>query len=220
MSDRSQIVVVKNKSRQWFYAWKVANVCITVNYPRTIKFVPTIAHSVTYGMRDQARCVLRNSHPVPANNCQCGFNAWHDVATAEQYLDGYRRLHEGRLCHIEQRPESLTLLRVALSGDVIEGTLSTMPTSAWGYRASKQQVTDIFFSTVCTFCRNDATGLALARKKYPVPGDSGLHYPVRPSCGGHGIHLIIQPEQLMKHNDVAIHWGHPSEQDQRQKTPL
>jgi len=172
-----------------------------------------VIRDVTYGVEATARCVTREGHAAPADGCRCGFNAWHDIASAYEYFYKWRRPREGgpqpRAGNVRV-VNSVALLRVALSGHVIEGTLDVRTLNEWGYRASSQRVTDVFFETKCAFCAEPAVGLGVAQTKFTLP-ETNLCQLVRPTCPNHQIRTILQPKDLMEHNDVGVHWGYPSE---------
>ena len=213
MSVTAEAPALKGISTDSIYAWKAANVYVTQLHSRLIRFRPMIMAHPTYGLNDVATCALNRLHNEPPyDNCRCGFNAWHDSSVARDYASRVLQVH--CLCYggREKWVSCIALLRVRLEGDVIEGALDAMNLDKWGYRASRQQVTDVFFGDACNFCGDTAVGLSLNGKTTTLPKTPGgvLFLPVRPACSKCSP-VLFHPNELMASNDVGVHLGYPSE---------
>jgi len=181
-----------------------------------LRFSPMIGGHPSYVAYDMAVCKAKPAHSRPPHDkCHCGFNAWHEREVALEYHNEIVRHEESSQLEYGAKTSirSTALLRVRLSGDVVEAPLNAMNLNKWGYRASRQLVTDVFFDVKCYLCDNEATGLGITRKAYDLrqaPRGTMLR-PVRPTCRKHEVRIILPPQALMKYNDVGIHLGLPSE---------
>ena len=171
----------------------------------------------SYDVNAQARCLLyRNGHVPPEDSCKCGFNSWYDNGLAMRYMRFYQMLQPGYAYHYvdaaREFASSVVLLRVGMYGDVVEGTLNAGGKwEQWGYRASNQLVTDVFFDGKCAFCNARAKYVCATASAF-INNEEEL-LPLRTYCAEHTIYgqYILQPEGLSKRNDVGIYRELPSE---------
>lgn len=208
---------VKGVSTDSVYAWKMAHVYVAPRHNMSLRFRPMISPHPAYGLNETAICSVHSYHTMPPyDDCHCGFNAWQQAKVALEYFDSLERA-DSSCCQRYRLSRSLqcpALLRVRLSGDIIEGTLSAAEVNKWGYRASRQLITDVFFGAGCyqAGCDAKAVGLSVTRHAYKLPRTPGVMFrPVRPACTKHNIRVILQPKELMSSNDVGIHPTYPSE---------
>lgn len=195
----------------WVVGWKQANVYVRDDL-RTLHFVPIHQDGIiyTYGVDDQARCQqYEHLHgQVPDDDCRCGFNAWDELETVWVYD---RSVKHNSYIYPEWAVRSLALLRVGLYGDLIDATMTIRFSGGerkyWGYRSSRQRVSDIFFEKKCDSCEDVAFGLGL------VYYDLAWGWTLRPLCSTHleEARATVSLAALSQHNDVEIHWGYPSE---------
>lgn len=197
--------------------WKVAHSYVRLADLSVIRFSPMSFRDTTYGIEDKALCHgHKHVASAPHLHCVCGFNAWDDEATSLRYMFAVQRVHEERLQtsspELRERVANWTMLRVALFGHVIEGTLSATNIDDFGYRSSNQRVLDIFFEDRCAMCENKTTQLAALETESFSPFFAGDCRRLRPLCTMHlnETHITLELATLEKRNNVKIHWGYPT----------
>ncbi len=208
------IHVVSSTSSDWIIGWKAANIALASDM-ETLVFRSAVMGGRPYPRVANAECLLyQHRHQAPVDNCKCGFNAWDELEFATTYWCLFSQIQEK---YVYRAPPdrgkvfigSCVLLRVGLAGDVIEGTIDAgNKWQEWGYRASSQTVTDVFFDETCAVCDEDAHTLC-AMQNVPV-SDSDL-YPLRNLCDQH-IDLserVLPLSHLSSVNDAGVHIGLP-----------
>lgn len=211
-----EVHVVDGVSQEWVIGWKAAFASVTADL-RTIRFKAVIKYSCTYGVEARAICrAPHRTHAAPDDQCRCGFNAWDSADLAVMYLYDHRAFLDKSASRFETSPplgwsRSLTVLRVGLYGDVIEGTLDAGENwDKWGYRASDQLTTDVFFSGHCAACGDQARYIGATAKTSLM---RSTLIPLNPLCVQHAnrSEYILQPGSLSERNNVGIHLGFPSD---------
>lgn len=211
----TEVHVVSGVSTDWIIGWKVACVAVTPDL-QTIRFRSVVMGGESYAADAEAQCFLyKERHAAPADMCRCGFNSWHESQIALHYLRFYQFVQSGVSYrygpnYIRDFTKSIVLLRVGLCGDVVEGTLDAgRGWEQWGYRASRQLVTDVYFDTKCCVCGQYADRLGAVGK---VSVRDEVLVPLVTFCSWHAKgQRILQKERLSIQNDIDIHWGIPSE---------
>lgn len=207
--------VVSGISRDWIIGWKAVNVVLSSNY-KNLKFRSIVMGGPTYAVSSQAQCLLYNKrHNAPEDNCKCGFNAWHDPQYAMKYFDFYSWMQQRCVYRtpIHSLPNfigSSALVRVGLSGDVIEGTINAgYDWQEWGYRASHQVVTDIFFDEYCTVCNEKAVSICAMKA---ISLGQEMVMPLRNCCFEHAAYAtyVLPVERIQRINNVDIYCNLPS----------
>lgn len=207
--------IVTGVSREWIIGWKAVNVVLASD-GQTLKFRSIVMGGPTYNVSAKAQCLLySNRHNAPVDNCKCGFNAWHDSRYAMKYFDFYRWM-QGRYAYrtlIQALPNfigSSALMRVGLSGDVVEGTIDAgKEWQEWGYRASHQIVTDVFFDESCAICDKKAKKICVMPTVSLGQEDVS---PIRNSCSEHTKFAtrVLSTDFIARLNDVGIYRKLPS----------
>ncbi len=197
--------------------WKVAHSYVLLAKPDVLRFSPLSFRNTTYGAEDRALCHgHRHVSSAPHLRCACGFNAWDNEETSIRYMIEAQKVHDFRsrtvLPELRERDANWVMLRVALFGRVIEGTMSATNVDDFGYRASNQRVLDVFFDEQCVVCGNQTTQLMALGTETFSPFFAGNCRRLRPLCAMHldETHTILDPAILERHNNVKIHWGYPT----------
>lgn len=207
--------VVSGISHDWIIGWKAVNIAIAAD-KKTLKFRSVVMGGPTYGVTAEATCLLyKDRHAAPDDSCKCGFNAWHDGQYALQYFDFYRWLQQRYVYRtpIHSLPNfigSCALIRVGLSGDVVEGTINAgNDWLEWGYRASHQVVTDVFFDEYCASCDEKAVSIC-AMEAAPIGTEEVM--PMRNYCSEHAEYAahILPIRAIAWQNNVDIYRTTPS----------
>jgi hypothetical protein len=196
-------------------AWKIAHVYVMTEDPEVLRFSPIMHRDTTYGVREKAECFLETSHryELPVDKCRCGFNAWHDLERAYEYMvldERHERFKERRGIATLRRSNH-AFLRVSLYGDVIEGTYSSDDIKYWGYRAAYQRIEDVFLRENCYLCGRTARHLGTINEEKFFNMDC---LQLRPFCDLHAetaTHSVIQSAALERRNNTRVHIGYPSE---------
>lgn len=211
----ADVHVVSGVSTEWIIGWKAACVAVTPDL-KTLRFRSVVMGGESYAADAQAQCFLyKEKHVAPDDACKCGFNSWHELQNALHYLRFYQFVQNGASyrygpSYIRNFTKSIMLLRVGICGDVVEGTMNAgKDWQQWGYRASRQLVTDVYFDTRCCICNQNASHLGAGDN---VSVWEEVLVPLVALCSQHAKGLrILQPERLSIQNDIDIHWGLPSE---------
>lgn len=211
-----EIHVVSGTSCDWVIGWKAANIALASNM-ETLLFRSVVLGGTPYPRMATAECLLyRHRHQAPADFCKCGFNAWDEREYAITYLCFFSQIQEKYVYRVP--PDrgkvfigSSVLLRVGLAGDVIEGTIDAGDKwQEWGFRASTQVVTDVFFEETCAICDEEAHTLCAMQN---VSLHDNSLYPLRNLCDKH-IDLserVFPLSYLSSVNDVGVYVGLPSD---------
>lgn len=210
----SELHVVGGVSTDWIIGWKTANVALASDL-RTLRFSPAAISSSAYGVDALASCrMFGDIHTAPHDSCKCGFNSWNEYDTAVSYMKFHQAMRVGYAFRYYPRSVfrlSLALLRVGMYDEVVEGTLDAgTGWEKWGFRASRQLVSDVFFYGKCAAC-NAKARYVCATAKTRI-NDEEL-YPLATFCAKHAAygHYILQLPALSRHNDVGIYRELPSE---------
>ena len=202
----------------WIIGWKAAATYIRES--NELIFMPLIYRHMHYEVESMAVCHYADHKHPPHDGCRCGFNAWHDADQAVSYMQPYARYYSGKAGVTYKGPHkipvaasnnTLVILRVGLHGDVIEGSRP-----AWGYRAERQLVTDVFFNDICSLCPRDATCLGAVNSEYPLlwhlRHTTATSLLVWPLCGRHADLAVrsVKPSEIALRNNVEVHWGYPA----------
>lgn len=216
--NNQPIPFVKGIQKNWVIGWKA-----TTAYLREsgeFVFMPLIIKNLQYTIDDTACCYHRGHTKPPYDDCRCGFNAWHDIAQALDYMEPYARHHDSRGNYVSMGTYMLPLyawnftmvmLRVGLYGDVIDAI-----EPAWGYRAEKQRVADVFFNERCAYCQNFATVIGVMNAEYPVPYWMSEEMPASrllwQLCSIHENLALytFSASELNAINGVNVHLGYPT----------
>ena len=202
-------------------AWKVAHSYVASIDMEQIRFEPVTARSAIYDVESVAECIhgygTPHARPAPYGPCHCGFNAWQTERTALSYLEKSVNSYDTRLkvpLFGPSWPASFVLLRVALYGKVIEGTLSAINVNEYGYRAARQRVLDVFMDKVCGYCYSKSVQLYALKGVKSVTADpfAGRRQ-LRALCERHVhtlAHRMIHPDVLEARNNIKLHWGYPN----------
>ncbi len=204
---------VSETQTDWVIGWKAATPYIRDT--NELVFMPLVCRNIPYVVNDVAECRRYGHARPPGDFCRCGFNAWHDVEQSLRYVRTQARVvpttayHGNHKLPVPATNETLTILRVGLHGDVIDLT-----EPAWGYRAEKQRVLDMFVSNACAACTRDAVALGVMNTIYPQsPNERTVpSYLVWPLCDNH-IYLsrrMIDSRDITARNNVIVHWGFPT----------
>ena len=213
-ADAGKIHAVSGVLTDWVIGWKGAYASVAPDL-RTLKFKPLIVGAGIYDVDDRAVCFGHHPrHKVPGDRCRCGFNAWDNDDLAMRYIGMRQESEIKRTQRIGHLPgygwfRSMVLLRVGMCGDIIEGTLDAgKGWDKWGYRASSQCVTDVFFDDYCSACDAKARYICAVSEEY-VHNDKML--PLRSFCTEHAQYgrYILQQASLSERNNVGIYWGPP-----------
>lgn len=204
---------VKQTQTDWVIGWKAATPYIRDS--NELVFMPLVCRNIPYNVNDVAVCRQYGHVQPPGDYCRCGFNAWHDTDQALRYVRTQSQpppttaYHGNHKMPVPSTNETLVILRVGLHGDVVD-----MREPAWGYRAEKQRVVDIFVNNACAVCSRDATTLSVVNTVYPrSPNEHAVpSYLIWPLCNYH-VYLsrrIIDVKDIAARNNVTIHWGYPT----------
>lgn len=217
---KNSLPVIKGTQTEWVIGWKATTAYL--NDHGKLVFMPLIIRNMQYGVEDVAECYQYGHTKPPYEMCKCGFNAWHDISQAISYMEPFARHRDTRAnvaytdwgsgkSTIIAHNFTMVILRVGLYGDVIDAT-----EPAWGYRAQRQSVADVFFNHLCARCDKKATTLALMDAEYPLPQwlapeklQSRLIWQL---CDDH-IDIavrILDVSELAKSNNVKIHQKYPA----------
>lgn len=206
--------VVDSVSSDWIIGWKIANVALAADM-KTLRFSPAAISCETYGVDSYAECrMVGDLHVAPDDSCKCGYNSWDDLGIALDYMKMHQSLRVGYAFRYPPRSIfrlSLAMLRVGMYDDVIEGTLDAgLGWNKWGYRASKQRVSDIFFDGKCAACSAEAQYIC-ATVKTRTPYGEDL-YPLASFCEAHTVYglRVLDLAALSLQNDVGTHMRLPS----------
>lgn len=212
----SEIHVVNGTSRDWIIGWKAANIALASDM-ETLVFRSVVMGGRPYPREAKAECLLyHHRHKAPVDHCKCGFNAWDELDFATTYWCFFSQIQEQYVYQVSPDRSKLfigscVLLRVGLAGDVIEGTIDAGDKwKEWGYRASSQIVTDVFFEERCAICDEEAHTLCAMQN---VSVDDSDLYPLRNLCNQH-IALserALPISYLSNENDVGVYIGLPSD---------
>lgn len=128
-----------------------------------LSFRPYTVKKCHYGVTEKAECKYDHAgigeHSVPDERCRCGFYALKSPWLLGRIPGGYRY-------RSLRDTAALVLLRVDLSGKVIEGH--------YGYRAEWQRVEQVAFARQCTHlseagtCRAPAIGFMVWWREGPI----------------------------------------------------
>lgn len=211
----SDLHVVGGVSTDWIIGWKAAFVAITPDL-RTLQFRSVaISGGSSYGTDAKAECLFYE-HASPNDLCRCGFNSWHEYETALRYMRFYQALQLGHSYKFHPYIDfrwSVALLRVGVYGDVVEGTLKAgYDWHHWGYRASHQRVSDVFFDGMCIVPGCGKMGQYVCAGKMTYIYKEVL-LPLRLHCPEHAASAkyIFQHSGLSQRNDVGLYRKLPSE---------
>lgn len=212
----SPVHTVNGISQDWIIGWKAANIALAPDM-ETLVFRSVVLGGAPYPLTATAECLLyRRRHKAPVDHCKCGFNAWDEREFAITYWCFFSQIQEK---YVYRAPPgrgrvfvgSCVLLRVGLAGDVIEGTIDAGEKwQKWGYRASSQVVTDVFFDDTCAVCDKEANTLCVIEN---IIVQDNNFYPLRNLCDRH-IDLserALSLPHLSCVNDVGVHIGLPSD---------
>lgn len=184
----------KQRSTQWVIGWKIAN--LIVSNSGELGFMPLNQDGIikSYSFDAVAECAQFPSHKAPHAGHHCGFNAYHDQSQAREHLR--RAMKKPGRMYV---PENLILMRVGLYGRVQEGTYPGG--EAWGYKASRQRVANVFIPRQCAYnsCHLTPTHLGVRRDDKLSPLWNA-HY-LRPLCQMHvhdAEHVFNLPELTRK----------------------
>lgn len=211
----NKIVVVKQVQTDWVIGWKAAMPYIRDS--NDLVFMPLVCRDIPYGVNDVAVCRRYGHSRPPADRCKCGFNAWNDIDQAISYalLPPGTMItvahHGNHKLPVHSANETLAILRVGLHGSVLDCI-----EPAWGFRAEKQRVGNVFFNSGCALCSADATALGVMNTEYPLsPQQRAVNdtsYLLWSLCNRHH-HMarrIVDPTDIATRNNVKIHWGYPT----------
>lgn len=211
----SDLHVVGGVSTDWIIGWKAAFLAVEPDL-KTLRFRSVaLSGGVSYGVDAQAECLFHD-HESPHDLCRCGYNSWHEYETALRYMRFYQALQVGPSYRYHPYINfrwSVGLLRVGAYGDVVEGTLNAgYGWHQWGYRASRQRVSDIFFDGTCIVPGCGKRGKCVCAGKMAHTHSESL-YPLRLHCTEHAAsaRFILQPSGLGQRNDVGVYRELPSE---------
>lgn len=204
---------VSQTQTEWVIGWKAATPYIRDN--NELVFMPLVCRNIPYVVNDIAVCRQYGHAQPPGDYCRCGFNAWHDTDQALRYVRTESRpppttaYHGNHKMPVPSINETLVILRVGLHGDIVD-----MREPAWGYRAERQRVVDMFVNNACATCSRDAVTLGVMNTVYPQsPNERTVpSYLIWPLCDHH-VYLsrrIIDSRDIAAHNNVKIHWGYPT----------
>lgn len=165
------------------HAWKVANLVVSEDADR-VCFLTTqrgMAVEGAYGVRADAVCYdspPRRRKEAPHPHCSCGFSGLQNRDDAMMRILMRKAVYDSQLLL-----PAWAMLRVTLSGKVLEVGVqeASHQRVLLGYRASQQQVDEVFVPRGCGFQHKQeqvpATGLCIAHHVVGLP----LRY-VIPTC--------------------------------------